>query len=170
MKHHYKPIKNYIINGRNVDDLKALYQHIIWMYYDLASSYGTISHNVDFEAIEYKKYICTITDDLATDYSIDMANLVRNGAIIALCCDIYNLLCDEQRDSDLEKFLFEIVNSQHLIVDSDLTQLTELAINAFKEPISAFWESTKIGSKLRHKMDYLYNKNVNTFFDELVSK
>jgi hypothetical protein len=158
------PIDQVIIDGRNDDDLGRAQAPIVWMYYDLITSYGRIGHGIDFEQVDYRRLLLVTS---ASDEYAPLAGFLQRGATIAFCCDLCNALDEEQRPPALLSFVEDVVQSASGASDATKA-LAQAAKAALEEPLDAAWETLPQGSRLSSVMEACYDECVLGFVDELV--
>lgn len=159
-------INTFLVNWENWRECKKVCGDILWMFYDLAKG-GAIVHNIDFEDIDYQRYLCAEPGETGDSSLLDMVSLLRSGSLIALCCHLYNLLSDEQRDQRLVEFLEAVPQHPGAKDSLEIRRLVESALTALAEPRDAGWELLPGGSALRTEMKSLYEKHVVNFFVSL---
>jgi hypothetical protein len=151
---------------------------ILWLYVHAVSSYGGIGHNLDYETIGYRNLFCARVADRSdrplagsTDPSlIATAGLLGRGALFALCCELYDLLSDEQRSEEVREFLEAWQGAEEISALPLARDLIDAALPALAAPPDCRWERTPAGARLRRVMDSVYLQHVAGFLRDLAAR
>lgn len=106
---------SYEITDENFYECIEVSKQIFWMYHDIALN-GGIVHNIDFEKVDYEKYImCEIAEErLKNCYEEKVVILVNQGCFTALCCYVSNLMDEGLRDIKVIKLIGNILEDERI--------------------------------------------------------
>jgi hypothetical protein len=168
-------INPFRVTWDNRSDCTRICGEIFWMYYDLATSYGRIGHNIDYETIDYKHLLFAeaaprVENDRDLNQLEFFAVLIREGALVALCCELYNLLCDEQRNRALSDFFDDCEKYPNLKNHPYSQALIKAARIVWAQPPDCTWELSPAGEALTNQMESIYRKYVVGFYERALSE
>lgn len=156
----------FILHAGNYREFQIEFGKVQWMYYDMITSYGGFGHNVDFEHFEYERFLFATTDKQLDFYQRQM-EIVKQGALVALGCEVVDLLDDERRDSKVYKFITTTLSNSAI---EDLPFEKEVLLSmkkALEEEISFAWTALPNGSILLDKLEEVYKRYVFQYFKDM---
>ncbi|GAA0180895.1 hypothetical protein SH2C18_35130 [Clostridium sediminicola] len=166
---------SYEVTDENFYECIEVSKQIFWMYHDI-SFYGGIVHNIDFEQVDYKKFImCEILDErLKTCYLEKVVKLLNQGCFTALCCHVLNLMEEELRDIKIIKLIDNILEDERI---NDMKFEKDLLItmkNALKQKPtyqidrSKEWTDFLDGNTFYEKLPEVYTNYVITYYQSML--
>jgi hypothetical protein len=156
----------FILQADNYREFQIEFGKVQWMYYDMITSYHGFGHNVDFEHFEYKRFLFATTDKEMDWYQRHM-QIVKQGALVALGCEVVNLLDEEARNSKLYNFITTAL-SNPTIEDLPFEKEVLLSMkNALEEEINFEWAVLPNGSILMKKLEEVYKRYVFQYFKDM---
>lgn len=139
-------------------DCLEVYKNILWMYYDMATSYGGFGHNVEYEKIDYRFY--SLIQTKIHTYQ-PLCTKIKQGCVVALGCEVINLLDDEQRDPAILDAINELLKTPgRAKIDSEFFSLCKKALRSDVINVGCDWELTELGKKLRKACNKIYKRYV----------
>ena len=156
------------ITARDEYDLGGSLRAIVWMYYDMVQSYSMVGHNVDYEDVDSRRFLRVESENPNDPHLVRLASFLRDGATMALCCELYNVLSDEQRKSELLGFLRKVETDTSVRPETSI--LVSAATDALAEPIEPSWERLPAGRVLWTEMVAAFGRIVLPFFSHLAKE
>ncbi len=150
-------------------------KEIFWMYNDIASNWGIV-HNIDFEHVDYDKYImCEIVEERLKSPDLQrIVDIVNQGCFTALSCYVLNLMDEDLRDSnviiliddlladtriDSMKFEKELLIIMHDALNQELT---------YKIDSNKYWTEFPAGKRFYDKLKGVYVKYVIGYYQSMI--
>ncbi|MEN2766915.1 hypothetical protein [Ornithinibacillus xuwenensis] len=156
--------QNYFkLQADNYKEFQIEFGKVQWMYYDMITSYGGFGHNIDYEHFEYERFLFATTDKEMEWYQRHL-EIVKQGSLVALGCEVVNLLDDECRNSKVYKFITTALLNPTI---EDLPFEKEVLLsmkNALDEEINFAWTALPNGSILTDKLEEVYKRYVLQYF------
>lgn len=154
------------VSWDNYDECKKIYKEIMWMYADMVNSYNGFGHNIDFETIDYIKYIFSYTNNKLQ--LNDICSVLKEGSLIAICCEAVNNLDDEQRNPIFLNKIYMLLENEKLQHMPYEKEVLELLINALNEDTDVFWQNNEHGSLFDGKLFELYEDYVLGYYKKML--
>ncbi|MEH6938328.1 hypothetical protein V7056_10765 [Bacillus sp. JJ664] len=152
------------LHTENFDELKETLKNIIWMYQDMIRSYGGFGHNIDFENINYEKYILAeIVDERMSSFSEEVES-IRQGSMIALCCEVHDMLDELRRDSKVYNFIKGLTTNTEIIKMQFENELLSSMLLALDEKPHDEWETLEFGTLFSKNLKKVYKQFVLNYF------
>ncbi|WP_227394965.1 hypothetical protein [Jeotgalibacillus aurantiacus] len=151
----------FYLNDQRFPEARETIMHILWMYHDMARSYGGFGHNIDFEPVDYEKFLfATVMSEKDEVIYGKEAELLHQGSIIALGCEVVNLLDEEQRNPKIYDFIDQTLNMPELDHHKNDQAFLQAMKDAFDEETDAAWERLPKGAILNQHLKDVYEKYV----------
>lgn len=139
-------------------DCLEVYKNILWMYYDMATSYGGFGHNIEYEKVNYRLYSLIQTEIRAYQ---PLCTKIKHGCVVAVGCEVINLLDDEQRDPATLDAINGLLKTPGLAkIDFEFFSLCKKALRSDVKNIGCDWELTELGKKLKKTCNKIYKRYV----------
>ncbi|MFB7142795.1 hypothetical protein ACFCYN_24685 [Gottfriedia sp. NPDC056225] len=156
------------LHTENFDECRETIKNIFWMYQDMIRSYGGFGHNIDFETVNYEKFILVeIIDERMSGFNEEV-EMLRQGSLVALCCEVQNLLDEMQRDDKVYNFIKELTTIPEIKKMSFENDVLSSMLLALEEKPGDWWETLKYGSIFSKKLEKVYKKFVINYFNRLL--
>lgn len=156
------------VSHETIQESREIYQKILWLYQDMVTSYGGFGHNLDYEDIDYMKFIFTYTED-ETGYG-HIATTISQGALISICCEAVNLLDEESRSQKFEEGIQQILSSNMVKHFKEVESVLKKIIMAFSEQKRVDWECYGNGRDLCSALKNTYQTFVIGYYKSMVEK
>ncbi|MBM7579696.1 hypothetical protein [Jeotgalibacillus terrae] len=161
---------SFILTWDEFDECRNTIKHILWMYHDMTRMYGGFGHNIDFEPIDYKRFLLTEVGEGSISLQAKEAEILRQGALVALGCDVVNLLDEAQRRSEVYEFISSALASP-LLHDRPFDQEVLSAMKqALEEEPDNGWESLTYGAVLVVKLAEVYDNYVLGYYQQRMNE
>ncbi|WP_404406325.1 hypothetical protein [Jeotgalibacillus malaysiensis] len=76
----------------------------------MTRSYGGFAHNIDYEPVDFERFLFTEVDAETMFLHEKEAEVLRQGALVALGCNVVNLLDEAQRHSEVYNFIISALS------------------------------------------------------------
>jgi len=129
------------LHTENFDECRETIKNIFWMYQDMIRSYGGFGHNIDFELVNYEKFILVEIIDKRMNGFNEEVEMLRHGSFVALCCEVQNMLDEMWRDVRVYNFI------KKLTLIPKMKQMPSMLL-ALEEKPEDSWETLEFGSLL----------------------
>src|SRR5690606_9457960 len=134
--------------------------------YDMVTDYGGFGHGVDYEHFDYDRFLFATIDKELDFYQPEM-EIVKQGALVALGCEVVDLLDEARRDSKVYQFITTALSNptiEHLPFEKEVL----LAMNnALEEDVNHAWTALPNGSVLMEKLEEVYKRYVFQYFNDM---
>ncbi|KAB8133639.1 hypothetical protein F9U64_12110 [Gracilibacillus oryzae] len=159
----------FILQADNFSEFQIAFGKVFWMYDDMITSYGGFGHNIDFEHIEYERFLFADTDAEMDIYQKQL-EVVKQGSLVALGCEVVNLLDEEHRDDRVYNFI-TVALSHPTIEDLPFEKEVLLAMKkALDEALDVAWETLPYGSRLDDMLKEVYKRFVLQYFRDMLGE
>ena len=162
-------IEVFMLNPDNFEECKATCKNIFWMYHDMVTKYNGFGHNIDFEDINYRKFLFAEIENEDMSMFHKEVKILKHGSLVALCCEVVNLLDEERRDKKVLEFIIEARKYSQMNGFSNVESLLTIMIPALEErcpnPNDSFdWTGLEHGSVLDGALNQIYSQYVLGYF------
>ena len=166
---------SYEITDDNFYECIEVSKQILWMYHDIVLN-GGIVHNIDFEKVNYEKYImCEIVEDrLKNGFEEKVVKLVNQGCFTALCCYVSNLMDEELRDMEVIKLIDNILMDERINdfkFEKDLLIFMKSALNqkpSYQLDVDKYWTEFPDGNAFYKKLPEAYTNYVLAYYQSML--
>ncbi|MES9683794.1 hypothetical protein ABWK22_12890 [Gottfriedia acidiceleris] len=131
-------------------------------------SYGGFGHNIDFETVNYEKFILVEIIDEGMNGFNEEVEMLRQGSLVALCCEVHDMLDEMRRDDRVYNFikgLITIPEIKKMPFESDV--LTSMLL-ALEEKPGDYWETLEFGTLFSKNLENVYKKFVINYIKRLL--
>ncbi|MEN2468106.1 hypothetical protein [Ornithinibacillus sp. JPR2-1] len=156
----------FILQADNYREFQIEFGKVQWMYYDMTKNYGGFGHDVDFEHFEYERFFFATTDKEMEWYQRQM-EIVKQGALVALGCEVINLLDAPDRDNKVYKFITSALSNPTIENLSFEKEVLLSMKKALEEETNFAWTALPNGSILMEKLEEVYNRYVFQYFKDM---
>lgn len=140
------------LDTENFKELKEEIKTIIWMYHDMINSYGGFGHNIDFEEVNYERFLLTeIYEDSMKLYSQEV-ELVKQGSLVALCCKVNDMLDELRREKRVINYIKETLLDPKLEMGFEKEVLLSMLLAFEEEPLDDL-DTLEHGGRYFKKLD-----------------
>ncbi|TFE01518.1 hypothetical protein [Jeotgalibacillus salarius] len=160
----------FILTWDSFSECRDTIKHILWMYHDMTKMYGGFGHNIDFEPIDYKRFLFTEIGEGSIFLHGKEAEILRQGALVALGCDVDNLLDEAQRHPGVYSFITNVLSNPSLKGRSFEKEVLTAMKKALDEEPDVAWESLEYGSKLEAKLAEVYERYVMGYYRRMLDE
>ncbi|MHC0036645.1 hypothetical protein [Pseudoneobacillus sp. C159] len=152
------------LDTKNINVLKEEIKNIFWMYHDMIKSYGGFGHNIDFEKVNYERFLLTeIIEESMLTYSHEV-DLVKQGSLVALCCKVNDMLEENRRDNNIVNFIKDtLINPKLEKMDFEKEVLSTMLL-ALEEKPNDEWYSLEQGGRFYQHLNMVYDRFVLNYF------
>ncbi|GIO27436.1 hypothetical protein [Ornithinibacillus bavariensis] len=138
-----------------------------WMYYHMTTDYNGFGHGIDYEHFEYERFFFATTDKELDDFYPRQMEILKQGALVALGCEVVDLLDEACRDSKVYNFITTAL-SNPTIEELPFEKEALLSMkNALEEEIDHAWTALPSGSILMDKLEEVYKRYVFQYFKDM---
>ncbi len=142
-------------------------KQIFWMYDNIISSWGIV-HNIDYEQVNYGKYImCEIFEErLKSPHLQRIVDLVNQGCFTALTCHVSDLMDENRRDNNVINLISNLLEDERINNMHFEKELLILMHNALMQrptyqiDKNLYWINLPAGKAFFHKLNEVYEKYV----------
>ncbi|WP_042141987.1 hypothetical protein [Paucisalibacillus sp. EB02] len=154
----------FILQANNYREFQIEFGKVQWMYYDMITNYSGFGHDIDFEHFEYERFLFASTDEEMNWYQRHM-EIVKQGALVALGCEVINLLDAPGRDNRVYQFITTALSNPTI---EDFKKEILLAMKkALEEETNYAWTALPNGSILMEKLEEVYKRYVFQYFKDM---
>ncbi|WP_088013798.1 hypothetical protein [Gottfriedia acidiceleris] len=156
------------LHTENFDECRETIKNIFWMYQDMIRSYGGFGHNIDFETVNYEKFILVEIIDEGMNGFNEEVEMLRQGSLVALCCEVQDMLDEMRRDDRVYNFIKELTTIpeiKKMPFENDV--LTSMLL-ALEEKPGDYWETLEFGKLFSKNLENVYKKFVINYFKRLL--
>ncbi|KIL42799.1 hypothetical protein KP77_34290 [Jeotgalibacillus alimentarius] len=161
---------SFILTWDHFDECRNTIKQILWMYHDMTRMYGGFGHNIDFEPIDYKRFLFTEVDEGSISLHAKEAEILRQGALSALGCDVVNLLDEAQRRAEVYDFINSALASSLLHNRPFDQEVLSAMKRALDEQADNGWESMPDGARLVVKLAEVYDCYVLGYYEQRMNE
>lgn len=155
------------ITDENFYECIEVSKQIFWMYDDIVSNSGIV-HNIDYEQVNYDKYImCKIVEErLKTLDTQRVVDLVNDGCFTALSCHVSDLMDEERRDSNVINLIINLLEDEGINnMEFEKELLTSMHNALMQKPTyqidkNLYWTDLPDGKAFYNKLKEVYAKYV----------
>jgi hypothetical protein len=161
-------MESFKVNNNNPEECREVIKSVLWMYHDMITSYRGFGHNIDFEEIDYNKYFFTEPTDSMLN---DIAMLMGHGSLIALCCEVVNLLDEGRRSQKVLDTINQLLSNHKIKNMPKEESLLSAMVLALKEQLptgNQDWTSLTNGSMLNKKLHEAYQHYVLGYYRKML--
>ena len=159
--------QNYFkLQADNYREFQIEFGKVQWMYYHMVTDYGGLGHGIDYEHFKYERFLFATTDKEMEWYQRYM-EIVKQGALVALGCEVVDLLDEARRDSKVYQFITTALFNP-TIEELPFEKEVLLAMkNTLEEEINHAWTALPNGSILMEKLEEVYKRYVFQYFNDM---
>lgn len=159
------------INDDNFAECIVVLKSILWLYHSIVKD-GMITHNLDYDQINYSKYIfCEITDErLKTPYEENIIEIVNQGCLIALCCFVSDQLDEHNINHDTIDFIEQLLDidiqrcDKKILIAAREVLLFEMNSDVYQPD----WTKSEKGEIYYNSLNELFHKYVLGYYSGLL--
>ncbi|AJD92937.1 hypothetical protein JMA_36200 [Jeotgalibacillus malaysiensis] len=163
MKNHFT------LTPEHFNECREMIGHILWMYHDMTRSYGGFAHNIDYEPVDYERFLFTEVDAETMFLHEKEAEVLRQGALVALGCNVVNLLDEAQRHSEVYNFIINALSHPTITHKTFEKEVLSAMKSALDEEPDVAWESLDKGSMLEARLAEVYEKYVLGYYQMMLN-
>ncbi|MFB1081601.1 hypothetical protein [Jeotgalibacillus sp. JSM ZJ347] len=164
MKNHFK------LTPEHFNECREMISHILWMYHDMTRSYGGFAHNIDYEPVDYERFLFTEVDAETMFLHEKEAEVLRQGAFVALGCHVVNLLDEAQRQPEVYSFITRTISHFAISYQPFEKEVLSAMKAALDEDPDVAWESLENGSVLEARLAEVYEKYVMGYYQWMLGE
>lgn len=103
------------ITDENFYECIEISKQIFWMYDTIVSNWGIV-HDIDYEQVNYEKYImCRIVEErLKTPDIQRIVDLVNHGCFTSLSCHVSDLMDEDRRDNNVINLISNLLVDERI--------------------------------------------------------
>ncbi len=157
------------LKADNYSEFQVAFGKVFWMYDDMITSYGGFGHNIDFEHIEYERFLFASADVEMASYQRQV-EIVKQGSLVALGCEVVNLLDEEGRSDRIYHFITTSLTYpaiEHMPFEKEVLLLMKQALD---EELDVAWEILPYGSQLADKLREVYERYVLNYYKNMLQE
>jgi hypothetical protein len=156
----------FILQANNYREFQIEFGKVQWMYHHMVTDYAGFGHNIDYEHFEYERFLFATTDNELDFYQRQM-DIVKQGALVALGCEVVDLLDEARRDSTVYQFITTAL-SHPAIEELPFEKEVLLSMkNALEEDVDHAWTVLPNGSILNDTLEEVYQRYVFQYFKNM---
>lgn len=162
--------ESFILTRDNYREFQIAFGKVFWMYHDMVTTYSGFGHNIDFEHIEYERFFFASADEDMDGIYPDQMEIVRQGAFVALCCEVVNLLDEERRNKKVYQFITKTLENPK-IESMPLEKETLIAMRkSLDEEPTVEWGILPGSSSFNKLLPEIYKRYVLGYYKGLIDE
>lgn len=144
---------------------RSVCERILWMYLDMTNKYHGVGPLIDYQGIDFEKHFFTYTE--AEDMWGYLADLLSHGALIAMCCEGYDILFEEGEIEPFQRKVAAVAGHPLLKTMDFEREVVAALLDALSDPLANSFPLTQRGMAFKSVLQRAYDAFVVRFFETL---